>query len=147
MYFRVAVIAVVLAVMCWPSESEKIHTIAKSKPRPFLNGLSADVKAKFWAVAKDKKLTVKQMRKKQLELAKKNGFEDKLKKFYKDTEKKGKKLDEQRIAILKKLPGLYKKYMDIADDSKTMDNILKQRKALVAKNKKAFSAIRALMSS
>ncbi|KAL6726645.1 hypothetical protein Aduo_008596 [Ancylostoma duodenale] len=141
MCIRVASIAILLVALFLPSQGEQIHTIAKKVPRPFLDKVSKDATAEFWNVVKDKKLTVKQVRQKQLEWAKKHGVKDQLEKFYKDFEAKAKRTEKKMDEILKSLPGLFKKYMAIADDSKTLNQILKERKALVDKNKKELKMI------
>ncbi|EPB66026.1 hypothetical protein ANCCEY_14887 [Ancylostoma ceylanicum] len=141
MCIRAASIAILVVALFLPSQSERIHTIAKAIPRPFLDKVSEDAKTEFWNVAKDKNLTVKQVREKQVEWAKKYGVKDQLENFYKEFEAHSKVVDKEVLRFLVSLPRLYLAYMNIADDSRTLNDILTRRKELVGKNTKEYTVI------
>ncbi|EPB65241.1 hypothetical protein ANCCEY_15696 [Ancylostoma ceylanicum] len=141
MCIRVASIAVLVVALFLPSQSKLIHTIAKEVPRPFLDKVSEDAKKEFWNVAKDKTLSVKQLREKQLKWAEKYGIKDQLQHFFEDFEAKAKVMDGEMTKFLAALPEMYNKFMLIADDSKTMNDILEERRKLAGKNKEELKTI------
>ncbi|KAL6726647.1 hypothetical protein Aduo_008597 [Ancylostoma duodenale] len=141
MCIRVASIAILVVALFLPSQSKLIHTIAKAIPRPFLDKVSAEAKAEFWDVVKDTSLTVKQVREKQLEWAEKYKVKDQLKEFYKHFEELSNKVDKAVVRFLASLTKLYYQYIRVADDSRTLNDILTRRKEMVDKNKKEFKII------
>lgn len=82
MCLRIATIAILVATLFLPSESRRTYIIARNVRRPFLDGLSDDAKKAFWDVEKDDKLTLRQVREKRLEWAKKYGIQASFHRFY-----------------------------------------------------------------
>ncbi|KIH45168.1 hypothetical protein ANCDUO_24795, partial [Ancylostoma duodenale] len=141
------VVVIALAAVCAPTDAKIVHKIPSVSVRSFFSKVLLQATNEYRTLTSRRDLTLKEMREKALELGEKYGLKASLhqtiqkevEKFYQTQDKKAEEMENKTIALLENAAKAYREYLALFDDSKTLEQIDKEKKKLRSEKAKEYS--------
>ncbi|KAL6728212.1 hypothetical protein Aduo_010007 [Ancylostoma duodenale] len=133
------VVVIALAAVCAPTDAKIVHKIPSVSVRSFFSKVLLQATNEYRTLTSRRDLTLKEMREKALELGEKYGLKKEVEKFYQTQDKKAEEMENKTIALLENAAKAYREYLALFDDSKTLEQIDKEKKKLRSEKAKEYS--------